>query len=67
MTEELHLRISRKGCRARLGEASWEGLSVPVSPCPPALKDNDIRLLLHCDPRPTLSLGPHCPSTKPLL
>lgn len=32
MTEELHLRISGKGCRDGLGEASWEGLSVPMSP-----------------------------------
>lgn len=37
MTEELHLRISGKGCQARLGEASFPGRlcrRVPVSLCP---------------------------------
>lgn len=41
MTEQLHLRISGKGCRAKLGEASWEGLSVPMSPDPLSCSQRD--------------------------
>lgn len=66
MTEELHLRISGKGCWAGLGEVAWQGLlcpHVPVSPCPSShgQRDDDVCVQHPLDlaaPPPT-----HCSET----